>query len=426
MKYYFLFLTLVLTSTVKAETDRCVPILANGCFDTITHIENSASKDEQNNFYCSKDFESYANQRASSGSFGFSYQGIGFKFGNSGNNSSEFSKLREVCQNSYSNVSREDYKNFVSKIASKPILDAYLECIKLTSSQEIITVSFEDFDNIVSFSLKFKGVTGLPNPTITKVIVGGSSLKCTWDSFTVGTPITIEGISDYCERIGNENALVIFKTTLGDYKITVTKKVAPPVNPIKATYSLNLTYTEETVTKLPPLVTTQELAFATMPRRGPTVPATGQFIIPSASGIVLGNTIITSCMYKNPNGIPKDWTKCYQNPTPYSIKFTKSGPSVMGSYTNNHPAYFQLNLATEQIKKTSTTKTVNNADVDVMSDTFSVTMPLTTTKGFLKINITKLNKTFNLDVTSLRSSEFFNVEKVDITSNGRVVTIKLL
>ena len=414
---------LFIVSTAYAE-DRCMPLLASGVFDNIIKNENSTNSEEKHDFYCSKDFENYANNRSRNESFGFSYGGYGFNFASGGDNSSEMTKLHQACDEHYSNINNTHYLNYATRTASKPILDAYVECIRLTSSQELISLTLDDYGDMVTVNLKFRGVTGMDLPVIQKSIVGGS-LRCEWNSIKEGAKIPLEGLFDYCQRISPDAGIIIIKTNLGDYKVTVDKKTGPVANPIQATYSVAYDYVTTTTDTIAPMVTTVSVRNGFMPSHGPVRPSTAEFDVQGQ--YPLGSYSIQSCVYKTGvNGQPRDWTPCasYNGLTISQSDISESHKKI--TLTNSSSVIWNLTLAFSQTRTVRQTKSQNDANLDVLGSTFDVILPATTTKAIMDITLTKLNRTIKVDVLNFSKNDALELTGVSFSGDNKKYSFKVL
>lgn len=229
LKITLLFSLLLLTySSFSADVymvtpaDMCNVILKDGVFDIITKDETHTTSETNENFYCSKEFDEYITNRASNTSFGFSIKGVPLSFGHNQNNAENQRHLRELCSGSYSQVSTNDFLNFVSKTANKNILDAWNKCIETMSSPNVILFTPTVNGSIITVRAKFNGITGLSQPIVDELVSIGS-VECKPSRMVRGTKISMEGITDFCMRKNQDEGVIILRTNMGDFTIQIAR-----------------------------------------------------------------------------------------------------------------------------------------------------------------------------------------------------------
>ena len=202
--------------------DACNVALKDGVFNIIITTDHSSTSNTNKSFYCSKDFEDYVNNNRSGVDFGVTIEGVPLKFGSTSDNTNTLKTLRQLCGGTYSNVTTEDFKTYASKQADHAILDAWVKCIELMSTPNLVQFNSTLNGNIITVQAKFRGVTGLAAPTVDELISIGS-VECKPTRLVRGAQITLEGLTDYCMRTSPGEGVIILRTNLGDYTIQIAR-----------------------------------------------------------------------------------------------------------------------------------------------------------------------------------------------------------
>jgi len=205
------------------SNEQCSDILNNGIRDTYDFSDTSTMQENTYNLICKK---SHISSRGSSSfSIDLPLPDLGM-FGLGSKNSRNYKKIKEFCENSSNNISKNDALKFVKSISNKDIITAWQNCM---NSQGLYCKT-ENINN-EDFSLKITWDTdnNAYEPEIRDGLYLTNGHCVNADIIKKGNKIKLfESIVVNCKRDGEKNAIYAsFNTSQGALECRVAKIQVP-------------------------------------------------------------------------------------------------------------------------------------------------------------------------------------------------------